>query len=74
MAVATPDPQPMSTTRALGLLATRPANAARIARATGAAFNGVEIDFTAGYCDAVDVPAPLAQAILQLAAHRYETR
>ncbi len=40
----------------------------------GAAFNGVEIDFTAGYGDAADVPAPLAQAILQLVAHWYETR
>ncbi len=40
----------------------------------GAAFNGVEIDFTAGYGDAGDVPAPIVQAILQLVAHWYETR
>jgi uncharacterized phiE125 gp8 family phage protein len=40
----------------------------------GAAFNGVEIDFTAGYGDPADVPAPLTQAILQLVAHWYETR
>ncbi|MCT8971217.1 head-tail connector protein [Microbaculum marinisediminis] len=42
--------------------------------APGAAFNGVEIDFTAGYGDPADVPAPLVQAIRQLVAHWYETR
>jgi len=42
--------------------------------APGAAFNGIEIDFTAGYGDAADIPAPLSQAILQLVAHWYETR
>ncbi|MDE1173860.1 MAG: head-tail connector protein [Parvibaculaceae bacterium] len=36
---------------------------------------GIEIDFTAGYGDAADdVPAPVRQAILMLAAHWFETR
>lgn len=35
---------------------------------------GVEIDFTAGFGAAEDVPAPLCQAILVLAAHAYEHR
>lgn len=39
-----------------------------------AVFNGVEIDFTAGYGEAGDVPAPLVQGIRQLVAHWYETR
>lgn len=46
----------------------------RDAVSPGAAFNGVEIDFTAGYGAAADVPAPLAQAIRQLVAHWFETR
>lgn len=40
----------------------------------GAAFNGVGIDFTAGYGDPAQVPAPLGQAIRLLVAHWYETR
>ncbi len=40
----------------------------------GAAFNGIEIDFTAGYGAAAAVPAALVQAIRQLVAHWYETR
>tara|TARA_R110000868_G_scaffold12110_7_gene58722 strand:- start:14749 stop:15324 length:576 start_codon:yes stop_codon:yes gene_type:complete len=35
---------------------------------------GIHIDFTAGYGAAVDVPAPLRQAILLLAAHWFENR
>lgn len=47
----------------------------REAVAPSAAFNGIEIDFTAGYGEAAeDVPAPLAQAVLQLVAHWYEVR
>ena len=40
----------------------------------GQALNGIEIDLTAGYGTASDVPAPLKTAILQLVAHWYETR
>ena len=41
----------------------------------GAAFNGIEIDLTAGYGpDGEDVPAPLRMAILQLVAQWHETR
>lgn len=39
-----------------------------------ATFNGIEIDLTAGYGETDDVPAPLRQAVLQLAAHWYERR
>ena len=41
----------------------------------GRAMNGIEIDVTAGYGPSgVDVPAPLRQAIMMLAAHWYEHR
>ncbi|PLX39058.1 MAG: hypothetical protein C0606_00490 [Hyphomicrobiales bacterium] len=40
----------------------------------GQALNGIEIDVTAGYGEAADVPAPLRQAILMLVAHWYEHR
>ncbi|MCB1474082.1 MAG: phage head-tail connector protein [Rhodobiaceae bacterium] len=40
----------------------------------GQALNGIEIDLTAGYGTAADVPAPLKTAILQLVAHWYESR
>ncbi len=41
----------------------------------GAAFNGIEIDFTAGFgAEADDVPAPLRQAVMMLVAHWYELR
>lgn len=41
----------------------------------GAAFNGIEVDFTAGYGPgAEDVPAPLRQAAMQLVTHWYEMR
>lgn len=41
----------------------------------GLAFNGIEIDFTAGYgTDPADVPAPLRQAAMKLVAHWYELR
>lgn len=41
----------------------------------GAAFNGIEIDLTAGYGPAAsDVPEPLRMAILQLVAQWHETR
>ena len=36
--------------------------------------NGFEIDVTAGYGDAADVPAPLKQAILMLVAYWFEQR
>ena len=36
--------------------------------------NGLEIDITAGYGDAADVPAPLKQAILMLVAYWFEQR
>ncbi|WP_421724239.1 head-tail connector protein [Bauldia sp.] len=43
--------------------------------AVGQAFNGIEIDVTAGYgATSVNVPAPLRQAILMLVAHWYEHR
>lgn len=35
---------------------------------------GIHIDFTAGYGEAGDVPAPLRQAILLLATHWFENR
>tara|TARA_R110002110_G_scaffold24174_8_gene90973 strand:+ start:741 stop:1304 length:564 start_codon:yes stop_codon:yes gene_type:complete len=35
---------------------------------------GIHIDFTAGYGEAADVPAPLRQAILLLVAHWFENR
>lgn len=35
---------------------------------------GIAIDFTAGYAAAADVPDPLKQAILMLAAHWFENR
>ncbi len=42
---------------------------------SGGRFNGIEIDFTAGYGPAADdVPAPLIQAVLLLVAHWYEHR
>lgn len=44
------------------------------APAPGGAVNGIEIDFTAGYGTATDVPGPLKLAIKQLAAHWYENR
>ena len=41
----------------------------------GAAANGIEVQFTAGFgATASDVPAPLRQAILLLVAHWYENR
>lgn len=41
----------------------------------GQAINGIEIDFTAGYgAQASDVPEPIRQALLLLAAHWYEHR
>lgn len=40
----------------------------------GAVVNGIEIDFTAGYGAAADVPQPLTLAIKRLAAHWYENR
>ena len=37
--------------------------------------NGIEIDFTAGYCEAAtDVPDPLKRAVLMLVAHWFEFR
>lgn len=43
--------------------------------ALGRRFNGIEIDFRAGYgTDPADVPAPLRQAILMLVAHWFESR
>ena len=43
--------------------------------ATGRRFNGIEIDFRAGYgSDGDDVPAPLRQALLMLVAHWFEVR
>lgn len=41
----------------------------------GAAINGIEIEFTAGFgAAAADVPAPIRQAVLLLVAHWYENR
>ena len=40
----------------------------------GASVNGIEIDFTAGFGTAGDVPAPLVLAIKRLVAHWYENR
>lgn len=36
--------------------------------------NGLEVDFTCGYGDPTDVPAPLRHAVLLLVAHWYENR
>ncbi|PTW57658.1 putative phiE125 gp8 family phage protein [Breoghania corrubedonensis] len=44
------------------------------APAPGTAVNGIEIDFTAGYGTAADVPEPLTLAIRRLVAHWYENR
>jgi uncharacterized phiE125 gp8 family phage protein len=38
------------------------------------AINAIAIAFTAGYGDAADVPAPIAQAILQIVAALYQHR
>jgi len=43
-----------------------------ISRATG--FNGIEVDFTAGYGDASDVPAAARQAILRHVTHMFVFR
>jgi uncharacterized phiE125 gp8 family phage protein len=40
----------------------------------GRALAGIELDVTAGYGDAGDVPAPLVQAIRLLVARSYEHR
>lgn len=43
--------------------------------ATGRRFNGIEIDFRAGYgTEPDDVPAPIRQALLMLVAHWFECR
>jgi len=42
--------------------------------ATQPVSGAVEIDFTAGYGEAEDVPRPIRQAILMLVSHWYETR
>ena len=42
--------------------------------APGRPLNGIELDVTAGYGAAADVPAPLRQAILMLVAHWFEHR
>lgn len=43
--------------------------------APGAAFNGIEVDFTAGYGPEPDaVPTPLRQAMMMLVVHWYELR
>ncbi len=39
-----------------------------------AVHGGIEVDFTAGFGAAEDVPAPLAQALLVLIAHAYDHR
>lgn len=40
----------------------------------GVSLNGIQIEFTTGYGDAVDIPAPIIQAIKILTGHYYETR
>lgn len=42
--------------------------------APGAAINGIEIDFTAGFGTAADVPPELKRALLLHVAHMYEFR
>ena len=46
----------------------------RDAPAPGLPLGGIRIDYTAGYGDPADVPAPLVQAVRLLAAHWYEAR
>lgn len=46
----------------------------RDALAPGLPLGGIRIDYTAGYGDPADVPAPLVQAVRLLAAHWYEAR
>ncbi|TCT02818.1 putative phiE125 gp8 family phage protein [Tepidamorphus gemmatus] len=40
----------------------------------GVPLGGIRIDYTAGYGDPAEVPAPLVQAVRLIAAHWYETR
>ena len=56
--------------------ASRPARLAvsDLAPDPGSAVNGIEIDFTAGYGAATDVPGPLRLAIRRLVAHWYQHR
>jgi uncharacterized phiE125 gp8 family phage protein len=42
--------------------------------APGRALAGIELDVTAGYGDATDIPAPLLQAVRLLVARSYEQR
>lgn len=46
----------------------------RDAPVPGLPLGGIRIDYTAGYGDPADVPAPLVQAVRLLAAHWYEAR
>lgn len=46
----------------------------RDAPAPGLPLGGIRIDYTAGYGEPADVPAPLVQAVRLLAAHWYEAR
>ncbi|MCC6946941.1 MAG: phage head-tail connector protein [Bradyrhizobiaceae bacterium] len=60
----------LNTASVPGVLAFERANVSEAERA----FAGIEIDVTAGYGDAEDVPAPLVQAIRLLLARAYEHR
>lgn len=46
----------------------------RDAPAPGLPLGGILVDYTAGWGDPEDVPAPLVQAVRLIAAHWYETR
>lgn len=66
------DPQSfvLDTASAPGVIVFMPANVPE----PGRALAGIELDVTAGYGDAADVPAPLVQAIRLLVARSYEQR